>query len=226
MDADGGGHDPRPRREAETGAAMRVLVACESSGTVRDAFAIRGHEAWSCDLVPAEHGGNHYQCDVRDVLFLGWDIMVAHPPCERICVSGARWKYEKPNWSQEQAQAIELVRCLLGAPIDRIALENPVGIISTVIRPPTQVIQPWMFGHGETKATCLWLKNLPRLQKTNVVEGRDNRVHRQPPGPNRKKARSWRYAGIAEAMADQWNESSFKRWDDNHKLLWELCDAN
>jgi hypothetical protein len=192
---------------------MRVLVACEYSGTVRDAFARSGHEAWSCDFEPQETPGNHVQCDVLTILDQGWDLMVAHPPCQRLCVSGARWKYEKPGWVAEQEEALALVRALLDAPIPKIALENPVGIISTRIRPPTQVIQPWMFGHPETKATCLWLKGLKPLQRTHrrgdmfcaeEPDDREARVHKLPPGPERKKLRAWRYTNIAAAMADQW----------------------
>lgn len=179
----------------------RLLVACEFSGTVRDAFAARGWDAWSCDLLPSEKPGQHYQCDVRDVLGLGWDMMIAHPPCTRLAVSGARWfaKYQT-----EQEQALEFVRLLLAAPIDHIGLENPISVISSRIRRPDQVIQPWQFGHGETKATCLWLKNLPRLAPTNIVSGREARVHKMPPGPNRWKERSRTFPGVAQAMAEQW----------------------
>ena len=180
---------------------MRVLIACEYSGAVRDAFIAAGHDAMSCDLLPSEIPGPHYQGDVRDVLGDGWDLMVAHPPCTHLAVSGARWFREK---QAEQAEALDFVRLLLDAPIPRIALENPVSIISTRIRKPDQVIQPWQYGHGETKATCLWLKNLPALKPTQIVDGRDARVHRMPPGPNRWKERSRTYAGIAAAMAAQW----------------------
>lgn len=180
---------------------MRVLVACEFSGAVRDAFAARGHDAWSCDILPSETAGNHYLGDVRDILNDRWDLMVAHPPCTHLAVSGARWFKDK---QEEQAEALEFVRILLEAPIPRIALENPISIISSKIRKPSQIIQPWQFGHGETKATCLWLKNLPPLSPTNIVEGREARVHKMPPGPDRWKERSRTYSGIAEAMADQW----------------------
>lgn len=180
---------------------MRVLIACEYSGAVRDAFRAAGHDAMSCDLLPSEVPGPHYQGDVRDVLGDGWDLMVAHPPCTHLAVSGARWFREK---QAEQAEALDFVRLLLDAPILRIALENPVSIISTRIRKPDQVIQPWQYGHGETKATCLWLKNLPALKPTQIVDGREARVHRMPPGPNRWKERSRTYAGIAGAMAAQW----------------------
>ena len=180
----------------------RVLVACEYSGRVRDAFAAKGWEAWSCDLLSSEQPhGNHYEGPVEDLLSQHWDLMIAHPPCTHLAVSGARWFKEK---QEEQRQALEFVRLLLNAPIERIALENPVSIISSRIRKPDQIIQPWQFGHGETKATCLWLKNLPKLKPTQIVDGRENKVHRMPPGPNRWKERSRTYLGIAAAMADQW----------------------
>jgi site-specific DNA-cytosine methylase len=180
---------------------VRVLVACEYSGRVRDAFLARGHDAMSCDLLPTEVPGPHHQGDVRDILGDGWDLMVAHPPCTHLAVSGARWFAEK---CREQAEALDFVRLLLDAPIDRIALENPVSIISSRIRRPDQTIQPWQFGHGETKATCLWLKNLPPLQPTDVVDGREPRVYMMAPGPNRWRERSRTFEGIAAAMAEQW----------------------
>ena len=180
----------------------RVLVACEYSGRVRDAFRAAGHEAISCDLLPSETGiGWHIQDDVRKFLNDSWDLMIAHPPCTHLAVSGARWFKDK---LVEQAEALDFVRLLLDAPIKRIALENPISIISSRIRKPTQIIQPWQFGHGETKATCLWLKNLPPLTPTNIVEGREAKVHRMAPGPDRWKDRSRTYLGIAQAMADQW----------------------
>jgi site-specific DNA-cytosine methylase len=180
---------------------MKVLVACQYSGAVRDAFRARGHDAMSCDLLPTDVPGAHYQGDVRDVLDDGWDLMVAHPPCTHLAVSGARWFKDK---QAEQAEALAFVRLLLAAPVARIALENPVSIISSRVRKPDQVIQPWQFGHGETKATCLWLKNLPLLTPTDIVDGREARVHRMAPSPTRWKERSKTYAGIAAAMADQW----------------------
>jgi hypothetical protein len=180
---------------------MNVLVACEFSGIVRDAFAAKGHNAWSCDLLPSERMGKHKQCDVREVLGYGWDLMVAHPPCKALAVSGARWFKNK---TEEQQDALAFVRELLEAAIARIALENPISVISSRIRKPDQIVQPWMFGHGETKATCLWLKNLPPLKPTMLVEGRAGRVHREPPGPERWKNRSRTLSGLAEAMADQW----------------------
>jgi site-specific DNA-cytosine methylase len=182
---------------------MKVLVACEYSGAVRDAFRARGHEAVSCDLLPSETTGPHYEGDVRDIINANWDLMIAHPPCTHLAVSGARWFKDK---QQEQAEALEFVRLLLAAEIPRIALENPVSIISSRVRKPDQIIQPWQFGHGETKATCLWLKNLPRLRPTNIVEGREARVHKMAPSPDRWKERSRTYAGIAAAMAEQWGE--------------------
>ena len=180
---------------------MRVLVACEYSGAVRDAFRARGHDAMSCDLLPTEQPGPHYHGPVEDILGDGWDIMIAHPPCTHLAVSGARWWKDK---RQEQAAALDFVRLLLAAPIPRIALENPISIISTAIRKPDQIIQPWQFGHGETKATCLWLKGLPPLVPTNIVPGREARIHKMPPSPDRWKARSRTYSGIAAAMASQW----------------------
>jgi site-specific DNA-cytosine methylase len=180
---------------------MRILIACEYSGRVRDAFLRRGHEALSCDLLPTETPGPHYEGDVREIIGDGWDLLIAHPPCTHLAVSGARWFKEK---IQEQADALDFVRLLLGAPIERIALENPISIISSRIRKPDQIIQPWQFGHGETKATCLWLKGLPLLQSTSIVDGREAIVHRMPPGPDRWKHRSRTYQGIAEAMAEQW----------------------
>ena len=180
---------------------MRVLVACEYSGTVRDAFIRAGHAALSCDLLPTESLGPHYQGDVRDILTDGWDLMIAHPPCTHLAVSGARWFKDKQT---EQAEALDFVRLLLDAPIPRIALENPVSIISSRIRKPDQIIQPWQYGHGETKATCLWLKDLPPLVPTDIVSGREARIHKLPPSPDRWKIRSTTYQGIAAAMASQW----------------------
>jgi hypothetical protein len=180
---------------------MRVLVACEFSGTVRDAFIARGHDAMSCDLEPTDKPGPHYKGDVMDVINDGWDLMVAHPPCTHLAVSGARWFKNK---QKEQAEALEFVRILLDSKIDKIALENPISIISSRIKKPSQVIQPWQFGHGETKATCLWLKNLPLLKPTNVVEGREQRIHKMPPSKDRWKLRSATFQGIADAMANQW----------------------
>jgi site-specific DNA-cytosine methylase len=192
---------------------VRVLVACEFSGIVRDAFARRGHDAWSCDILPGEGRGNHYQCMVESVIEKGWDIMIAHPPCTHLAVSGARYFKQK---SAQQAEALEFVRLLMNAPIVKIAIENPVSIISTKIRKPDQIIQPWQFGHPEAKKTCLWLKGLPRLVPTNVLQlpacGHwDNQTpsgqNKLGPGPDRWATRSRTYSGIAEAMADQWGVS-------------------
>jgi len=180
---------------------MKILIACEYSGTVRDAFIAKGHDAISCDLLPTDSPGPHYQGDVLDIIDDNWDLMIAHPPCTHLAVSGARWFKEKVN---EQKQALEFVRNLLNSKIPKIALENPISIISSKIRKPDQIIQPWMFGHGETKATCLWLKNLPLLKATNIVDGRDDRIHKMPPSKDRWKLRSLTYQGIADAMADQW----------------------
>lgn len=183
----------------------RVLVACEFSGVVRDAFRARGHDAISCDLLPTEAPGPHIQGDVRALDLGGYDIMIAHPPCTRLARSGARWW---PQYRQEQAEAIEFVRWLLAVPVPFVAVENPIGILSSAIRRPDQIIQPWQFGHGETKATCLWLRGLPPLFSTLLVPGREARVHRMAPGPNRGKERSKTLPGIADAMADQWGGRS------------------
>ena len=181
---------------------MKVLVACEFSEIVKEALLLRGHDAHSCDFLPGEKGlPNHHQCDVRDLLSEYWDMMIAFYSCTHLAVSGARWfKYKQ----KEQAEALEFIRQLLNAPIPKIALENPTGIISTRIRKPDQIIQPWQFGHGETKATCLWLKGLPLLKPTNIVDGREHRIHKMPPSPDRGKNRSRTFQGIAEAMAEQW----------------------
>jgi len=184
---------------------MRVLIACEYSGIVRDAFAALGHDAMSCDLLSSERPGNHYKGDVFDIIGDGWDLMVAHPPCTHLAVSGSRWFHLK---EKEQAEALDFVRMLLAVPIPRIALENPVSVISSKISKPDQIIQPWQFGHGEQKATCLWLKGLPLLRSTNIVEGREQRVWKMPPGPNRWKERSRTFQGIADAMAAQWGGRS------------------
>lgn len=184
---------------------MRVLVGCEFSGVVRNAFASRGHYAMSCDLLPSESPGLHYQGDIRDVLDDQWDLAIFHPPCTHLAVSGAR-HFAAKRASGVQDDALDFVRLLLSAPIPKIALENPISIISSRIRKPDQIIQPWQFGHGETKATCLWLKNLPKLEPTKIVEGREQRVFKMPPSENRWKLRSVTYSGIAEAMADSWGK--------------------
>jgi hypothetical protein len=181
---------------------MRVLVACEFSGTVRRVFRALGHDAWSCDLLPAEDGSPHHILDDASLVCdWGWDLMIAHPPCTHLAVSGARWWKDK---AKEQEDALHFVRMLMRAPIPRICIENPVSKISSAIRKPDQIIQPWQYGHGETKATCLWLQNLLPLKPTQIVDGREARIHRMPPGPDRWKERSRTYQGIAEAMAMQW----------------------
>ena len=186
---------------------MRVLVACEFSGIVRDAFRAKGHDAWSCDMLPSERDpAFHIQGDVLGYLRGNppWDLMIAHPPCTHLAVSGARWFKDK---RVEQDMAIDFFMQMINAPIEKICVENPVSIMSTRYRKPDQIIQPWMFGHGETKATCLWLKNLPLLTATEIVEGREAKVHRMAPGPNRWRERSRTLKGIADAMAEQWSTS-------------------
>lgn len=202
---------------------MRVLVACEFSGIVRRAFRDRGHDAWSCDLLPAEDGANtHIVGDVREVLDAGWDLLiVAHPPCTRLCNSGVRWLHRPPPgrskgdlWA-ELRDGADLFSILWNAPIPRRCVENPVmhkhaKALIRNYRPPAQSIQPWQFGHGETKRTCLWLHELPPLEPTDVVAGREARVHRMSPGPDRWKERSRFYPGIAAAMADQWGRANIQ----------------
>lgn len=202
-----------------TGQPMRVLVACEFSGVVRRAFAARGHDAWSCDLLPSEDRSNHHIVgDARDLLNDGWDLlMVAHPPCTRLCNSGVRWLSTPPpgrtveDMRAELEEGAALFSAFWNAPIERIAVENPVmhrhakALIENYAE-PAQSVQPWQFGHGETKRTCLWLKNLPPLVPTNIVEGREQRVHRMPPGPDRWRERSRFFPGIAQAMAEQWSD--------------------
>ena len=180
---------------------MRVLIACEFSGIVRDAFIAKGHEAVSCDLLPSEKGEPHFQLDVMNIINLPWDLMIAHPPCTHTAVSGARWWKDK---TYAQNDAIEFFVQLYNADIPKICVEHPVSIISTVFRRPNQYIQPWMFGHGETKKTGLWLKNLPLLEPTDIVEGRKDRIHRMPGGRVQARNRSRTYTGIAAAMAEQW----------------------
>jgi hypothetical protein len=180
---------------------MKILVACEFSGIVRDAFIEKGHDVISCDLLPTESPGPHYQGNVFDIINDGFDMMIAHPPCTHLAVSGARWFRDKQD---EQAEAIEFFMRLVNADINKIMIENPISIMSTKYKKPDQIIQPWQFGHGETKATCLWLKNLPRLKPTEIVDGRESRVHKMPPSPDRWKLRSKTFVGIAEAMANQW----------------------
>lgn len=184
---------------------MRVLVACEYSGVVRRAFRDLGHDAWSCDLLPSEDDSpQHIQGDVLQILGEGWGLMIAHPPCTDLAVSGARY-FPAKIADGRQGRSLDFVRALMDAPIERLAVENPISIISSKIRKPDQIIQPWQYGHGEVKATCLWLKNLPKLAPTNIVDGREARVHRMPPGPDRWKERSRTLPGIAAAMAAQWS---------------------
>jgi len=185
---------------------MRVLVACEFSGIVREAFRKRGHDAWSCDILPTEIPGQSIQDDVLKHLDDGWDLMIAHPECTYLAISGARWFHLRGR-KKNQEEAIAFFMKMVKAPIEKICVENPICIMSTKYRKPDQIIQPWMFGHGETKATCLWLKNLPRLQPTNIVDGREHRIHMMPPSKYRKRERSRTFQGIAEAMAQQWGST-------------------
>lgn len=203
---------------------MKVLVACEFSGIVRDAFAAKGHDAWSCDLLPSEgRWDKHYQCDVLEILDAGWDLLIGHPPCTYITISANKWNKEQPEtksgalvgYSRMKARikAMNFFIDLFYCNVEKVCIENPIGIMSSAFRKPDQVLQPWMFGHGETKATCLWLKNLPQLvwekednlfaQKT-AVNGREQRLHRLPQSKDRAKIRSITFPGIAEAMAEQW----------------------
>jgi hypothetical protein len=188
---------------------MKVLVACEYSGTVRDAFQKLGHDTLSCDLLPTDTPGKHYKGDMFDVIEYPWDLVIAHPPCTHLAVSGSRHFLEKRLTGQQYAAAsffMQIVRRTGHVPM--VAIENPVCIMSTLWRKPDQIIQPWQFGHGETKATCLWLKNLPQLMPTNIVAGREPRIHRMPPSADRWKERSKTYQGIANAMAKQWGNIS------------------
>lgn len=186
---------------------MRVLVACEESQTVCKAFRKYHHEAYSCDVLPCSGGHPewHLQCDIRELVKVQWDLIIAHPPCTDLCVSGARWFPEKiKNGSQQESIDFFMLFTVLSCP--RIAIENPIGIMSTRFRKPDQIIQPWMFGHGETKATCLWLKGLPMLQPTEIVDGREQRLCKLGPSKDRSVLRSKTYEGIADAMAQQWGE--------------------
>lgn len=199
---------------------MRVLVACEFSGAVRDAFAARGHDAWSCDLLPSETSGKHYVGDARDFLGAGWNLLIAHPPCTYLCSSGLHWNTRRPGRVALTEKALELVRAFLDAPIERIAVENPQGCISTRIRPASQYIQPYDFGADASKKTGLWLKNLPPLMPTKRIAGRivngkerwsnqtDSGQNRLGPSDTRWSERSKTYAGIANAMAEQWGRLS------------------
>ena len=194
---------------------MKVLIACEFSGIVRDAFIARGHDAMSCDLLPTERPGPHIQGKVLEILKFSsaiWDLMIAHPPCTYLCNSGVRWLYNKDGSQNYERwenfhKAGEFFKCLLDTPIDKICIENPIPhkyAVHKIGRQYDQIIQPWQFGHGETKATCLWLKGLRKLGTTKLVAGREARIHKMSPGPNRSKIRSVTYEGIADAMAEQW----------------------
>jgi len=186
---------------------VKVLVACEFSGVVREAFRKRGHQAWSCDFLDTEiPSAFHFKGNIFDYIYsangnMSWDMLIAFPPCTHLAVSGARWFKDK---RLDQMHAIQFFHQLYQSPIGKICLENPIGIMSTKLRKPDQIIQPWQFGHGETKATCLWLKGLPKLVPTNIVEGREARIHKMPPSKDRWKERSRTYQGIANGMAEQW----------------------
>ena len=196
---------------------MRILIACEYSGTVRDAFAAKGHYALSCDLLPTDAPGQHYEGDVFDIINDGWDMMIAHPPCTYLSVSGMHWTARGLRNPQLTEDALDFVRRLMAAPIPRIAVENPISVISSRIRKPDQIINPWQFGHDASKRTCLWLKELPLLTPIAIVEPRivngkkrwanqtDSGQNRLPPSEDRWKIRSETYTGIAQAMAEQWN---------------------
>lgn len=187
---------------------MKILVACEYSGRVREAFRAKGHDVWSCDLLPSEDDSSyHIRGDVMELLNQPWDMMIAHPPCTFLCVSGVHWLHKREGRWDQMREGAMFFKMLLDAPIDKICIENPImhGYGSDIIgRRQDQIIQPWMFGHGETKATCLWLKGLPKLNPTNIVEGREQRMFRMPPSKDRWKERSRTYQGIADAMAEQW----------------------
>lgn len=195
---------------------MKVLVACEFSGVVRDAFRAKGHDAYSCDLLPSENNRYHLKGDVLSIIHFGWDLMIAHPPCTYLCSSGLHWNSRRPGRAMETEKAIDFVRSLLNAPIPKIALENPRGCISTRIRKPDQTIHPWQFGHDASKTTDLWLKNLPPLVPTKLIEPRiidgkkrwgnqtDSGQNKLGPSADRWALRSITYQGIADAMADQW----------------------
>lgn len=200
---------------AQKGDSMRVLVACEFSGTVRDAFIARGHDAWSCDLLPTDNPGPHWQGDVFEILYrTSWDLLIAHPPCTYLTVSANKWMKPEyadrfPDRPRQRQEAFEFFMALYNAPVEKVAVENPIGVVSSMFRKPDQVIQPYQFGHPERKATCLWLRNLPKLVPTNVVplpekRSEAHKMHYLPPSPDRWKLRSVTYKGIAQAMAEQW----------------------
>ena len=181
---------------------MRALIACEFSGVVRDAFAAKGHDAMSCDLLPTERPGKHYQGDVMDIIDNRWDLIIAHPPCTHLAVSGAK-HFAAKKADGRQRQGVDFFMLFTNTNCPRVAIENPIGIMSKIYRKPDQIIQPWQFGHGETKGTCLWLKGLPLLKPTNIVEGREQRIWKMPPSADRAKERSRTFPGIAQAMAEQ-----------------------
>ena len=185
---------------------MKVIVACEYSGKVRDAFIAQGHDAMSCDLLPTDSPGPHYQGDIRDIDLSQYDLMVAHPPCTYLTNSGVRWLEGNSERWEQMISAREFFAYLLNAPVEHIAVENPIPHGHAKLPPHSQIIHPWQYGHGETKATCLWLKNLPLLYPTNIVQGREQRLHKLPPTEDRWKIRSETYQGIADAMAAQWSE--------------------
>lgn len=185
---------------------MKILVACEESQEVTKAFRALGHKAFSCDLLPCSGGHPewHIQGDAIEQLNNGWDMLIAFPPCTDLAASGARWfKQKRENGSQQKS--IDFFMLFTNTAIEKVCIENPIGIMSTIYRKPNQIIQPWWFGHGETKSTCLWLKNLPELRPTNIVDGREPRIHYMPPSPERAKLRSKTYSGVAKAMAEQWS---------------------
>jgi hypothetical protein len=192
---------------------LNILVACEFSGAVRDAFTHKGHYAMSCDLLPSDTPGDHYQGDVLDVLDWGWDLMIAHPPCTYLCNSGVSWLYKKPGRWELMREGALFFKALLHAPIPRIAIENPIMhkyAVEIIGRRQDQVVQPYQHGHGESKATCLWLKNLPLLKPSKIVDGRKQRLHYLPPSPDRWKLRSTTYPGIARAIANQWSITDYQ----------------
>lgn len=203
---------------------MKVLIACEYSGIVRDAFIKNGHDAMSCDLLPTESNGPHHQGDVTDILDQGWDLLIAHPPCTYLCVSGLHWNKNDHKRTKKTKAAIEFVKLLMNTNINKIAIENPVSCISTKIRKPDQLIQPYNFGHDASKKTCLWLKNLPYLKGENYIQPRiingkprwgnqtDSGQNKIPPSANRGKIRSLTYHGIAEAMANQWGDAAKRKY--------------
>jgi hypothetical protein len=206
---------------------MRVLIACEYSGTVRDAFLAHGHDAMSCDLLPTDVEGPHYQGNVFDIIGDGWDLMIAHPPCTYLCVSGIHWNARRPERAKQTDDGLDFVRRLMAVPIEKICIENPISIISTRIRKPDQIIQPWQFGHPESKATCLWLKGLRPLKPTNILplpESKrwDNQTasgqNKLAPSKDRWKIRSATYPGIAQAMAQQWGNADAHAAPLQHQL--------